>query len=100
MFLNDATVEDNDCIGVFATNGSNASDDPCPTATGFSANDVFALGPMPAGGATVSNLFAVANATPSGAQTHDVEVIILTATPTVVLSCTVTSAGSTCSNTD
>jgi hypothetical protein len=51
---------------------------------------------MPAGGATVSNLFAHGNTTPTGAQTYTVAVLD---NGTAILSCTVTSAGPTCSNT-
>ena len=55
----------------------------------------YILGPIPAGGTTISNLFALSNTTPTGAQTYTVAVLDNGAS---ALSCTVTSAGATCSN--
>jgi hypothetical protein len=55
----------------------------------------YILGPMPAGGATISNLYAHGNTTPSGADTYTVAVLD---NGTSVLACTVNSSGPTCSN--
>ncbi|HEV3284591.1 MAG TPA: hypothetical protein VG010_10325 [Solirubrobacteraceae bacterium] len=74
-------------------------DGTCPGKTsGFSSSSLLA-GPTPAGGATVSNLYADSNASVSGTDTVLVAVIDNT-TGVTLLSCTVTktSKGS-CSNT-
>jgi hypothetical protein len=72
---------------------------PCPgKTTGFSAGRLLA-GPTPAGGATVSNLYADSNATVSGKDTVLVAVIDNT-TGATLLSCTVNSTTKkSCSNT-
>ena len=69
----------------------------CPATSGFPTNTAgYILGPIPAGGATISNLFALSNTTPTGAQTYTVAVLD---NGVSAFSCTVTSAGATCSNT-
>ena len=76
--------------------GPNSGDVACPATAGFPTNAAgYILGPVPAGGATISNLFAHGNTTPTGAQTYTVAVLD---NGTSVFTCTVTSAGATCSN--
>ena len=73
--------------------------DKCPPATtGFSNSNLLA-GPTPAGGATVTNLYADSNATVKGSDTVLVAVIDNT-TGATLLSCTVNSTTANhCSNT-
>jgi hypothetical protein len=70
----------------------------CPPATsGFSSSDLLA-GPMPAGGAKVTDLYAETNATLRGSDSVTVAVIDST-TGATLLSCTVNSTTrSSCSN--
>jgi hypothetical protein len=69
----------------------------CPAKTsGYSASNLLA-GPTPANGATVTNLYADTNTTPSGTETATVAVIDDT-TGATLLSCTVTAGKSSCSN--
>jgi hypothetical protein len=67
-------------------------------AAGRSPRDSLLAGPTPAGGATVTNLYADTNTTLSGTETATVAVIDNTIGATL-LSCTVTAGRSSCSNT-
>ena len=88
-----STVASTNCIQI----GPNANDAVCPaTSPAPPANATYVLGPMPAGGATIANLFAVTDTTPTGANTYTVAVLDNGAS---VFTCTVTSSGPTCSNT-
>jgi hypothetical protein len=70
----------------------------CPAKTsGYSPSDLLA-GPTPANGATVTNLYADTNATPSSKESELVSVIDNT-TGATLISCTVTSTSNhSCSN--
>jgi hypothetical protein len=77
--------------------GPGSGDTICPATSGFPTNTGgFILGPIPAGGTTISNLYALSDTTPAGAQTYTVAVLD---NGTAVFSCTVGSTGPTCSNT-
>jgi hypothetical protein len=54
---------------------------------------------VPANGATVSNLFAVASAAPGAGKSYTVTVQTVGSTPTVLLSCTISTTSTTCNNT-
>jgi hypothetical protein len=72
-------------------------DGPCPAKTsGYSPSNLLA-GPTPASGATVTNLYADMNTTLSGTETATVAVIDNT-TAATLLTCTVTTGKSSCSN--
>ena len=87
------TVPSGNCLQA----GPNSGDAGCPKTGGFPTDTSgLILGPMPAGGATISNLFAHSGTTPTGGETYTVEVLDNGAS---AFSCTVTSAGPTCSNT-
>jgi hypothetical protein len=78
--------------------GSGSSGCP-PSTAGFSSSPLLA-GPMPAGAATVADLYAVTNATVTGGDTVTVAVVDNTTGGPPVLSCTVTSTNKNhCSNT-
>ncbi len=77
--------------------GPGSGDAACPATSGFPTNTVgYILGPIPAGGTTISNLFALSNTTPAGTQTYTVAVLD---NGTAVFSCTVVNTGPTCFNT-
>ena len=86
-------VSSGNCIQV----GPNSGQAACPPTAGFSTNTAgYVLGPIPSGGATISNLYAQSNTTPSGSDTYTVAVLD---NGTSVFTCTVTSAAATCTNT-
>jgi hypothetical protein len=71
----------------------------CPSATGGFSNSILLAGPTPAGGATISDLYADMEGTVSGSDTAAVAVIDNT-TGATLLSCTVNSTSKNhCSNT-
>jgi hypothetical protein len=81
-----------EAFGALGANGK------CPSKTVGWSPSPFIAGPMPANGATVSNLYADSNATLTGSETAVVAVIDIS-TETTLLSCTVNSATkSWCSN--
>ena len=84
-FMSTARATSGNCIGYQAA-GSAA----CPAAAAVNtlSNSTLLLGPIPAGGATVTNLEAVTNATGSAANTATIAVIN-NSTGAAVLSCTI-----------
>jgi hypothetical protein len=90
------TVASGNCLDYTDIAPAGAAVCPAKT-TGFSSSSLLA-GPTPAGGATVSNLYADSNAVVSGTDTVLVAVIDNT-TGATLLSCTVNSTTkSSCSN--
>jgi hypothetical protein len=79
------------CLG---TNG-NDNHNACPSTSGFPTDDIYTYGPMPAGGVTISELFVHIDAAAAGSG----NLVEILDNGTAVLSCTVTSGNTTCTNT-
>jgi len=91
-------VQSGGCL-VYTPIGSQGNGQCPPNGSGFSTSYLL-TGPTPAGGGTVSNLYASTNATISGASSATIAVINNTASGATLLSCTVNSSNkNNCSNT-
>jgi hypothetical protein len=95
-FASSQSVPNGYCLNYTELAGQGSG--PCPSKTsGYSLSNLLA-GPTPAGGETVSDLYADTNGTPSGKESVLVSVIDNT-TGATLLSCTVTSiSNQSCSN--
>ncbi len=101
-FMTNSAVTSGNCIRNLWSAGANSA--ACPSAVlahALSTDTNLLLGPVPAGGATISNLEAVTNASGTAANTAKIDVMNNT-TGTVVLSCTINNtslSASACQNT-
>ena len=87
------------CLGNWFV-GAASSHAACPAAaSGYTNENTYLAGPIPAGGGTVANLLVYTNATVTGSDTGVIDVIDNTSGSTL-LSCTVNSTTvNTCTNT-
>jgi len=95
LFQSDADVTTGDCINIAWLGLVQGACPAATTADTYVANNASLFGPLPASGASVSNLEAVGNEDPGAGKSYTVEVIDNT-TGSTVLSCSVTAGTKKC----
>jgi hypothetical protein len=103
LFGTDQAVSSGECIGVPGNLETHNSVGACPSSEGTHPNQALGLtdGPVPSGGATVTDLEAEARTAPASGRTWLVEVLEANpsgSTTALALSCIVTSSSPSCSS--